>query len=269
MDKKYIILLTLFLFIAVTSCQKSEFSTTTRHSNKGKVSYSYRHNTEWKKNSKMNSHKKQSRNSALAEDSAPGYKDFVASASGEPVLPVKRNELINMVQPLEDSLKPATQTNEKISKNTYYKVLKYKNGHKERVRILSQSRDSLKYKLEKESGVVRYVAMEQIDSILPDTRKAEPLSVTSFGLSVLGVIPLILTIFIGFGPITMIGFPLAAVAVVLGLIGLRRIKRKSDRYKGKGFAQVGIVLGIITFVAIIIIAWATAISSCSAIEFHI
>jgi len=126
-------------------------------------------------------------------------------------------------------------------------IIKYKNGNAETVRIISRSKDSLTYHLVGEKGVTRLVKMEQVDTIVPgisdlsclavrDTRKSEPFGVASLVLSILGLIPIIGSIF-------------SLLAIIFGIVSIIRIDKHTERYKNKkGNAIAGIVIGLIELV---------------------
>ncbi|MCX6278224.1 MAG: DUF4190 domain-containing protein [Bacteroidetes bacterium] len=112
------------------------------------------------------------------------------------------------------------------------RIIKFTNGEEKIVQILSQRHNTLFYMLLYDTSIIRSVAMAQIDTILPDIRKAENFGLTGFVLSLFGFIPLI-------------GIPFAIAGMILGLKSLRKIKRFPTLYKGKGFGQASVVFGIL------------------------
>lgn len=68
-----------------------------------------------------------------------------------------------------------------------------------------------------------------------ETQKTDGFAIASF---VLGLIPF-----------TILG-PFAAV--ILGIVGLDRIRKHPERYRGKGFAVAGIILGLLVAVLLLI-----------------
>lgn len=72
-----------------------------------------------------------------------------------------------------------------------------------------------------------------------EERKIEGLGLAGFVSSLVGLI--------------ILGIPLGLVAITFGAISLSRIKRSPGRYKGRGFAIVSLVLGIIDIVGVIIL----------------
>jgi Na+-driven multidrug efflux pump len=128
-------------------------------------------------------------------------------------------------------------------------VIRFKSGVEEKVKIVYQSTDTLKYHLILESAVVRTVLMKQVDSIFMiqtertvdtrtkrtvDTRKPERLGLAGLILS-----------FPGF--YFLIGLPLSILAVIFGAVSLRRVRRYPERYK-KEFGLASLILGIIGIV---------------------
>ena len=67
-----------------------------------------------------------------------------------------------------------------------------------------------------------------------DGRVTDTMSLVSMILGILGLVLAVVTIYGGL---------LSVAALVLGIIGLSRIRRAPDLLKGKGFAIAGIVLG--------------------------
>ena len=62
----------------------------------------------------------------------------------------------------------------------------------------------------------------------------------------------------GFGLVSFIvgaigGLPLGILALIFGVISLRRIKKYPGKYKGKGFAIAGIILGLLGIIAVFIL----------------
>ena len=68
------------------------------------------------------------------------------------------------------------------------------------------------------------------------TRKQNSMALTSFIISLVGLI--------------VAGLPCGIVAVILGIVGL--VKFDATKEKGKGFAIVGLVVGVIDIVAVVL-----------------
>ncbi len=60
-------------------------------------------------------------------------------------------------------------------------------------------------------------------------------------------------VFASFAGLFVLGIPLGLLAVTFGCISLGRINRNPGRYKGKGYALVSIILGIVDIVGVIIL----------------
>jgi hypothetical protein len=94
------------------------------------------------------------------------------------------------------------------------------------------------------------------------TRINEGLGIAGF---ILGMInPVVAFSMIAITPVSLawlaiiLGFSaLGLIVFILGCISLRKIKRHPDKYKGKGFAAVSIILGLIGIIAFIILFWST------------
>ncbi len=213
-------LLGLIFTLLFTSCQRSQFATTVRHYNNGRVTYTNSYPVEARKSSKSKSsknHLKQADKQAPAVaviktdltpeitriipvHEKPGEK-LIASTSIEPML-IKVNE-----NTVGSSDKPAFSYNNLRRSLTAFSYP-----------------DTIIKNNETKTGIK---AMPSAD-----TRKIEKHGLTGFILSILGLFPII-------------GLPLAILGVVFGARGLRKIHRDSTRYKGKGFASTSIILGVI------------------------
>lgn len=80
---------------------------------------------------------------------------------------------------------------------------------------------------------------------IADNREKEKLSRIALIFSILGIIPII-------------GLPFGITAIILGSVGLRKIKKRPERYSGEKTAKSIIVIGVLvtTISAIILIALA-------------
>ncbi len=77
-------------------------------------------------------------------------------------------------------------------------------------------------------------------SITNNTRAStEVLGILGFILSLIGLL--------------IFGIPLGILAIVFGAISLTKIKKNPKRFKGKGFAIAGIIIGVIDVVALLIL----------------
>jgi len=98
--------------------------------------------------------------------------------------------------------------------------------------VVEKNNSSLKTELKKET---------KLDSENGDHVKTQPLALTSFILSTVGLILNMLAWF--FGPLS----------IIFGIIALSKIKRDKAKWKGKGFAIAGIVIGIISIPVFLIL----------------
>jgi hypothetical protein len=71
--------------------------------------------------------------------------------------------------------------------------------------------------------------------VAKDDRKTNGLALTSM---ILGIVAMVLSI-------SIIGLVSAILALIFGAIGLSQINKNKEKYKGKGFAIAGLVMGII------------------------
>jgi hypothetical protein len=342
MKKVYILLVT--MFVVISSCQRSQFPTTTRQIKNGKVNYVNLYPVEKRQLSKVTIHKKHLKytgsQKSISGDAGTGkqsivkpeikkinpvplqeYENLIASTSNEPtIIAMRENHVIDAY------LHPDTIDNksrkEETSGPSGRQAIFFKNGKKEMVKIISQSNDTLFYKLNKEDNVVRGVKMEQVETILRasfgeqvlkfkngsiegvnvifksndtlfytsirkpnivksakmgqidsivnvkyydsvrgrvvDTRKNEPLSMTGFISSILGLVPIF-------------GLPFAIMGLIFGYKGLKKIHANPLRFRGTKFAKASITLGIIgliIFLISLIVALSSSVNSCHSSGAH-
>jgi hypothetical protein len=266
--KKFYILL-VALFVLVSSCQRSQFSTTTRQYKNGKVTYVNNYHKERNRTSKGKSHKNhlketEKRNSISAIEKTEKHnltepkvteinpvpiQDLIASTSNEPLIIelTENQELINAIS-YPDTFSSKNPKKEIVNGRFNQQIIKFKNGHQETVKIISQSHDTLYFALITEPKIVRGVLLEQIDTILQDSIRAkadyhhrtEKLGLIGFILSFIGLIP-------------MIGIPFAIIGVLFGVSSLKRMHRYPGHYKRKGLAIASLIIGSLAFVGNIIL----------------
>jgi hypothetical protein len=266
MKKFYILLVA--LFIVASSCQRSQFSTTSRQTQNGKVTYINNYHEERSKKVKSKSHKNHIKEAdsqhSLSTDARTekqaiikseiteinvlkqnSYENLIASTSNEPTI-VMLNKNRNFID--ADSY-PDTINRNKSSKGAIMDIklkqlIKGKNGDEKNVYIISRSHDTLFYKLIKEPDIIRGVKLEQIDTIIQisnfdsakanviDTRKTEKFGLVGFIFSFLGLFP-------------FLGLPFSILAIIFGAVSLRKIKHYPEQYKGIENARASLVIGII------------------------
>ena len=287
------------LLLVSQACQKSQFSVTTRHSRNGRVIYARHYRHEQLRYPKV---KTQKNSAGYARDqnsspvpvksemqSLPGYGinrispgsaygsgELLASNSGIPViLAVNENRMITddkLIGTVNQKHIDNTDTvgnkkagQEKPLQTLGKRIIKFKDGWMAVGKILYQSADTLKYK-PAEKDTVLTVQMSNVEKVLPDTRKMEPLGIIALISSLLAFIPFLL------GLIPAFGIPLAVIGIILGIISLRRIRHHIDKYKGTGFGKAGLVIGIGAMLLILILLFsmiASAFSSCSSITYSV
>jgi len=273
MKKSY--LLFIILFLVNNACQKSQFPSTTRQVKNGKVTYTNYYRAERIKYAKGKSPKNQKTTPAAQIPSTDAL-SLIASVSNEPVLfslkgpdfvllnelkfSAQQNDGLNFHQLLPDSIKndkpKETRSGNQVVSDV--KIIKFKNGQTKAANIISQSNDTLMYRIITEPDVVRGVMMEQVDSILPDQRKTEPLAVIGFTSSLLGLVPIF-------------GIPFAITGLILGTRSLRKIRKYPVQYKGIGLAKASLVLGVIGValsIVFLIIGIASSANSCHSSGMH-
>jgi hypothetical protein len=266
--------LLIVLMVVNSACQKSQFSTTTRMYKYGKVIFVNNFRSEWSKllpgksskggikipgkpanNSKLLQNPSLAEHDTINPATITGNNTFIASTSDEPVI-IAEDE--NRLGPAVEHVLPYNNTYtvdsghsnpdsninsaaKKVSHNVHYAKIKFKNGHEDVVKILYQSRDTLKYKSVSEEGITRTVLMEKVDKILPDPRKTEKLGLAGFILSFLGLVPIL-------------GIPFAILAWVFGARSLRKIREYPELYKGKGKAKAAYIIGMVEVCCYLVLA---------------
>lgn len=252
MKKFYILLLALFL--VSSACQKTQFSTSTRHMKNGKVSYTNHYHSERIKFAKVHSPKNQIPAPA-AQIPTSDAENLIASASNEPVIlsmnenrfvsqeevnlsPMKHNES-NFGNSSPDTAKSKSQDKGTADDRFNRQVIKYKNGETKTVKIISQSKDTVMYSLITEPNIVRGVMMEQIDTIIQDsvrakaeyTQRTDKLSRIGFIFSSIGLVPIV-------------GIPFALLGIIYGASSLSRMNRVQGHYKRRRLAIASVIIGI-------------------------
>lgn len=208
----------LTLIIFLVSCQRSQFATTTRHSERGRVTYSktWHHETRivsgikpvrhhLKQEIKSETGKREPEQTGLVNKFIPVHKmkdDVVlASATLDPAF--LKIAATNTTQP-DNPLVSASNSTRSVRS--------------------SAVPDTIIKNSEKNTG----------DTILsvPVKRKTEKHALTGFIFSIVGLFPLI-------------GLPFAIMGLIFSIAGYRKIKKNPSLYKGKGLAIAGETMGII------------------------
>ena len=202
---KNLYILWIAMFVVASSCQRSQFSATTRQCKNGKVTYVNNYHKERSKISKGKSPKSQIKE-IDAQNSVPssartgvqnftepeitkinsvpesGNENLIASTSNQTtIIAMTENQLVpehelilsknNYNKGAEvinhhDTISIKKSKKEKINVPSGRHVIFFKSGKKETARIISRSHDTLFYTSIKKSDVVAGVKMEQIDTIL-------------------------------------------------------------------------------------------------------
>jgi hypothetical protein len=252
MKKFYILLVTLILI--ASSCQRSQFSTTTRQNNNGKVSYVNAYHKERSRISKGKSHK----NHLTRADAQ--NENLIASTSNEPEIILMNKDQLrstdnliltyynhsgilndNILPDTVKSLAPKQGTTMDFSEEN---VIRLKKGRKISAGFIYQSHDTLFYKSTSNPKITHFVTAGQVDTIYKvkyydsmksqevDTRMPDKLGLGGLILSYIGFIPII-------------GLPFAVAAVILGAISIHKINRHPEKYSGISKANGSLILGIL------------------------
>ncbi len=295
----------IILFLVIAACERSQFAVTTRHSKNGRVTYANHYRNEPSQWAKVKMHNSVVRHSEalntppaavqqeklslsgseitrISAGSAYGQGSLLASNSKDPlILSVNETRLISGDKQFDtdknlytseksrdnpDTVIKKIPEQEKTSNISGKQIIKFKDGHIIIGKIVSQTSDTLKFMQSALEDTVSKAPMSKVETILPDTRKIEPLGIISLVCSLLAFLPFLL------GLIPVFGIPLAVIGIVLGIISIKRIKRHLAQYKGKGFGQAGLVVGVAAMVLIIILLIsmvASSFSSCSSMTLDV
>jgi hypothetical protein len=265
---KKIFILMVVLLVLASSCQRSQFSTTTRKYNNGRVSYVNTYHKERSKISRGKSHKNhltrtdaQNNISAFSSIEQPsiiksvnteinpfqiqGNETLIASTSTEPTM-IRVNEDRGVpkfelsVKHQQDTIKPGNRSIGGTISKRAKQVIEFKNGRKDTVRITAISNDTLYYQLYGNPNINLSATIDKIDTV-HIIRITEPLGVASTILPVFGMFPLL-------------GLPFAVLGLILGIISLKRINRNPAYYKRVGVAYNGIFWGVLgTLISVLLI----------------
>ena|GEM_PF-3939212 len=223
-----IYLITLLILLLI-SCQRSQFATTTRTYRKGRAIYVKNYHIESRKVLKEISNRKQVKDDDLQSCNFSGSRTKL-------MLEIFR--VTPVVGELSENLIASTATEPILT------LVKEKNeissANHRIIRTVSEYQDTIARNNQMPSGVK--------EKHPADNRKIEKYGLSGFILSIFGLIPLL-------------GLPLAILSLVFGIKSLRKIKRNSKLYKGKGFAIASIILGVLGIVGtILLIGMFTAVS---------
>jgi hypothetical protein len=206
------------ILIVVVSCQRSQFATTSRNYNNGRVTYTNSYHYENRKGFNIKSFRTQLKpedkhalvDGGLKNTIDPEIKKIVSiseihgehlSASIEPMVSIVNDHHLN------------SANNHPYSANNH---TRFSSG--------LSSPDSISKNNETKTR------LKELQT--PGTRKIEKHGLTGFILSILGLFPIV-------------GLPLAILGLVFGLKSLRKIHQNPTLYKGKGFAITSIILGVL------------------------
>lgn len=284
MKKIYILFVTLFVVNA--ACQRSQFSTTTRHSQNGKVTYANHHPVERNKSSYGKSHQSSVKKTVAQNISTAVERpemqnltelgitkdnkipitnstDLLANTSNEAIIYKTNTNLINLdnynenqidnyfkgtiKDSFSDTIKSKTQNKNLTFDPSFDHIIKFKSGIKDTVRIISHSHDGLYYHLISEPKKTKFVMMAEVDTILTDT---------TYSFKQGEDIPNekatkdekkgLVFSLLGFIPV--IGIPFAIIGITLGARNLRRIGKNLTSIKRKRMAKSSVIIGIIALI---------------------
>lgn len=217
---KKVIALLVVLLILFGSCQRAMFATSKRITNKGKVTYT-----------KLYHHYNRKLSKGMPRRiSTPGPEIQSTFDQGRPIILTPEIKRMTPVAKIQSENLLASGTTEEV-----FSVIVVKNGWlnagKGMIRKENSDTDTTITETRVQAG--------QVESFYADTRKNEKFGLAGFILSIPGLVPIIC-------------LPLAILALIFGIISLRKIKRNPTFYKGKGFAIASIILGVLGILGVLI-----------------
>jgi hypothetical protein len=216
---KHLSLLSLFiLFLLLSSCQRSMFTTTIRNYNNGKTSYAAsNHYLTWKSlNNKWFRNHLKLKNGQIPVMTGSKHDSVPVIEKIPSILNSSEEKLIASVVP-----KPASIKGDELEPGMSEKPVRSYITVRSLVRSFSRPADM-------PSAASPNRGQKALHS---DIRKTEKHALAGFILSILGLFP-------------VIGLPFAIAGLILSIKGLRKIHRDPADYKGRGFAVTGIVAGV-------------------------
>lgn len=296
MKKFYILLIALFMTSG--ACQRSQFSTTTRHKKNGKVTYVNNYSKEGSKISNNKSHKNKLNKSLIPQEStsddrtvvqnlpepeiqkiAPvsfsNNKNLLLSTSNEPAIisvnenrNVGNNELLlsKSIHYQASNTGCYADTNKMIAPKrgttmdlSVQQVIRLKNGHKILAGIIYQSNDTLFYQSSSNPDVTKIVKVEEVDTIIK-VKYIDSTTGKVVDMRKTESLGIVGFIFSILGIIPIFGLPFGILAVLFGALSLKKINRHPERYKGRGVANASLIIGILGVAISAIVLIAVAIS---------
>lgn len=271
------------IVIIATSCNRSQFSTATKHTKNGRVTYINNYHRELSKPSKKKSHqihkkeddlqksisaieKRKVQNPAEPESIKiipaliPVNENLLASASNEQsiILMNKKqfrstdNQILsyhNLYRIKKDNCPPdsikfiAPKQGTTMDFSAEY-VIRFKHGTKKSVGLIYQSHDTLFYQLISNPRITKFILVEQVDTIFK-VKYYDSMRAQVVDTRKPDKLGSVGLIFSFLGTIPFIGLPFAIAAVILGAISLRKINRHPEQYRGINHASASLIIGIL------------------------
>jgi hypothetical protein len=285
------------LLVLASSCQRSQFSTTTRQYKNGKVTYVNNYHKEQYKPSRGKSHKKHLKETE-AQKSIPAptgkglqnlsddelakispalisnNENLIASTSNEPAIILANKEQVRSTDDLilsyhsqngikkdhciPDTIKLIAPQQGTTMDFSEENVIRLKNGSKISAGLIYQSHDTLFYQLISNPRVTKFVAVEQVDTIYKvKYYDSTKEQEVDTRKPILGSGGIVLSLI---GLIPIIGLPFAIAAVIVGAVNLHKINRHPEQYRGINKAYASIILGILGTALSTILIIALAVS---------
>ena len=280
--KSFSILMVALLVLA-SSCQRSQFSTTTRQYKNGKVTYVNTYHKERSKTTKGKSHKHH-----LEETEAQNNMSVTSGVEKQPITKPEITE-INPVQIQDHENLIASTSNEKIlirmnneqvrstndlilSYHSHYRikkdicppdtikfiapqqgttmdlsaenVIRLNNGSKISAGLIYQSHDTLFYQLISSPKITNFVSVEQVDTIFK-VKYYDSMKAQVVDTRKPDGIGVVGFVCSLLGIIPIVGLPFAIAAVIMGAVSLRKIKRHPEQYRGINQASASLIIGIL------------------------
>lgn len=219
MNKSFVLLIVL-LAMVLSSCQKSQFATTTRIYNNGRVMYAKKYHYDKRTLSQASSPKNEisgvEMRSTLYADNKTVVTPEIYGITRVAGIQTESRIAYTRLEPV------LTLTKEGLENS---------DARQQTINSKSLPPDTIVKEYRKEAG--------QIETPPVDTRKTEKFGLSGFILSIAGLVPIIC-------------LPFAILGLIFGIISLRKIKQNPALYKGKGFAIASIILGVLGILGILL-----------------
>jgi hypothetical protein len=222
--KKFTIFLIALLMIT-GACQRSQFSTTTRHSRNGRVTYVNHYPAERIRSSNGRIHKSHLQGIEAQNNSSGHDRTSAKNAQATEIptitpVPISRNEVLIASNSKEPNITGVRQSRIIPEKDHLLSQVNHERSTMVNSNPATINKDTKKFRSPRAAAA--------------STKKIEICGLLGFIFSILGWIP-------------VVGFLFAVTGVILSAVSLHKFNN-DPYYKGKGLAIAGLIIGILAFI---------------------